>query len=769
MTSLDAPVRARSATPSELAAWDAVLGQFPNHRVVHTRAWIESLRASGHGRPLYLVFERGGEIVAGMPGLRTTVAGVRLFGSPMAGWQTSGMGPAFDPGRVSTTALMTALVELLEREHGVAHVEVMHDQLESDAMRRLGFTGEPVPTYRAPLFPGDEARGLRALKDAARRNVRRAERLGLVTRFETHERFVDEHYDQLREVCIRRGSTVSFPQERMLECFRHMHSARKLLAISVYHPARQVSIATGMFLIAPPELMLWSWAHREHYRWYRPTEVMTWTVMRRAMEAGCTTFDLMGRGDFKAKFGAELDETRWRWTRSRRRWLAVARNAAQLAFRTQQAVRGRVRRAVRHGAIAHRTDGADHHHARACLMGDIDLVQALARSGVPSVVMAAPGSPARYSRSTLAALPWVGSWDASDRLVDILLDYAVTEPEPPVLLYDSDRALLVVSRHRDRLAKGFRFVVPDRGLVEQLVDKAQFQQLAARTGLPVPPARVLEPTDGPPPGDLGLDFPIIVKPFTRRADWWTELGGGGKAVQIDTPAGLRAFWPRLVAARSPMLAQSLVPGPENMIESYHAYVDGRGEVVGEFTGRKIRTHPRRFGDSTALEITDAADVAGLGRDVLRRVGLRGVAKLDFKRSPDGRLWLFEINPRFTLWNHLGAVAGVNIPALVYADLVSLPRPAVEKARPGVQWCKLWWDWPAARDEGQSLVRWLPWALRCEAKSGVSWDDPFPLARAALWRWRAGLRPRPAAPAPSRVALPAFPLTSRATTDGVDRG
>ena len=56
-------------------------------------------------------------------------------------------------------------------------------------------------------------------------------------------------------------------------------------------------------------------------------------------------------------------------------------------------------------------------------------------------------------------------------------------------------------------------------------------------------------------------------------------------------------------------------------------------------------------------------------------GLTGVAKLDFKRDRSGKLHLFEINPRFTLWHHAAAIAGVNIPALVYADLTGAPWPA----------------------------------------------------------------------------------------------
>ena len=57
---------------------------------------------------------------------------------------------------------------------------------------------------------------------------------------------------------------------------------------------------------------------------------------------GCTTFDFMGRGDFKAKFGAELDVTKQRWIWSRYEWLAATRHLAGRGYKWQQAVRGRM-------------------------------------------------------------------------------------------------------------------------------------------------------------------------------------------------------------------------------------------------------------------------------------------------------------------------------------------------------------------------------------------------------------------------------------------
>src|SRR2546430_4098450 len=97
-----------------------------------------------------------------------------------------------------------------------------------------------------------------------------------------------------------------------------------------------------MFFQDGRELLLWTWTHRTRYRWYRATELMTWTVMQRAMAAGCTSIDFMGGGDFKAKLGGEPELSKSRWIRSRYRWLTAARSAAAHGYRWQQALRGRL-------------------------------------------------------------------------------------------------------------------------------------------------------------------------------------------------------------------------------------------------------------------------------------------------------------------------------------------------------------------------------------------------------------------------------------------
>lgn len=373
----------------------------------------------------------------------------------------------------------------------------------------------------------------------------------------------------------------------------------------------------------------------------------------------------------------------------------------------------------------------------ALVLGGIELVRPLALAGIPCGVVAPPGDAARFSRYATTVFDW--DWSApisvhDEELANRLIRYGQSQPEPPVLFYYWDEPLVFLSRYREELAKAFRFVIPDATLVSALVDKARFWTLAEDLSLPVPATSILlpDPTHSPP--DLShLGYPLILKPY-RRDRLWESLAPGhkAKALRVDTVEEFSAIWPRLTAVGGAVIAQQYIGGPESMIESYHVYVDQHDQIVAEFTGRKIRTLPLDYGHTTALAITDARDVAQYGRELVRALGLRGVAKFDFKRGPDGQLYLFEVNPRFSLWHHAGARAGVNIPALVYADLSGRPRPEPVPPRAGVTWCHPK-DFLAAKEAGVPFVRWLPWALRCEAKAFWAWNDPMPWIGAAASR------------------------------------
>lgn len=370
----------------------------------------------------------------------------------------------------------------------------------------------------------------------------------------------------------------------------------------------------------------------------------------------------------------------------------------------------------------------------ACVIGDMDLVRSLGLAGIACAAPERAGALLHRSRFVHATFPAADPAEDAARFAADVAAFAGTRAEPPPLFFQGDWDLLAISRHRERLSGVARFVIAGAELVEDLTDKARFQALADRLGLPVPngvrvdPARVAG-------RDVDVPFPLVVKPLVRRTERWKRASGGAKAVGVASATELTALWPALEDNGGAVLVQELVPGPESRIESYHVYVDATGTVAGEFTGRKIRTHPSAYGHSSAVEITDRRDVRDLGRELVERIELRGVAKLDFKRAPDGGLRLLEVNPRFSLWHHPGALAGVNLPALVFADLTGRPRPPAAVARAGVRWCHPGLDLQARAEAGLSRAQWLRFLAGARARSRLALDDPMPALAGALDRVR----------------------------------
>jgi hypothetical protein len=161
--------------------------------------------------------------------------------------------------------------------------------------------------------------------------------------------------------------------------------------------------------------------------------------------------------------------------------------------------------------------------ATACVMGDMDLLRPLALAAVPCAVVGRPGSPSLFSRYAASRLVWDDYGEATEKLVELLVAFGTAQAEPPVLFYQEDGQTLLISRHRERLAKAFRFTIAEADLIEDLLDKARFQALAERHDLPVPTARRFDPTQNEPT-HLGLRFPLIIKPLTRLDRWNDALG-----------------------------------------------------------------------------------------------------------------------------------------------------------------------------------------------------------------------------------------------------
>ncbi|HEX6257184.1 MAG TPA: hypothetical protein VFZ70_15355 [Euzebyales bacterium] len=369
----------------------------------------------------------------------------------------------------------------------------------------------------------------------------------------------------------------------------------------------------------------------------------------------------------------------------------------------------------------------------AVVIGDMDLVRPLGLAGIRCVAAGPTGPETAWSRHSVDAISLPDLWDDPEAVTRRLIDYARTLDHRPVLVYQKDPAVLLISRDREELGAWYRFVVPDHEVVEDLVDKERFQARAEALGVPVPLGRSGVAGRDPLP-DAGMTYPLVVKPVlrSRPQQTWQAVAGGSKALTVSDSAELRGLWQRPELRDVRTMVQEYVPGDATTIVSYHAYVDADGTVVGQFTGRKIRTNPPEVGISTAVEITRDDRAAETGRAALRAFGFTGVAKVDMKRTPGGDHVVVEINPRFNLWHHPGAVAGVNLPAAVYRHLTEGRTQPLPPATAGVRWVQVWGDWSSSGQAGVPRTTWMKSVIDAQARRAFHLDDPGATAGALAW-------------------------------------
>ncbi|WP_437604897.1 hypothetical protein WMF20_27275 [Sorangium sp. So ce834] len=371
----------------------------------------------------------------------------------------------------------------------------------------------------------------------------------------------------------------------------------------------------------------------------------------------------------------------------------------------------------------------------ALVLGDITLVRPLGMAGIPVIAATKDRSDAVLcSRHVRAACVVPGFDEASrDASASVLLGlgerlHAALGRKIP-LFYGTDPQLELVYRHRAALARHFLFLLNEEDVRWSLLDKEGFYGLCEARG-------VLAPRTLRPGGDLArLREPLLVKP--RRKSAWAEiqrdlLGGAGKARRFNTRAELLAH-PHFERLKRDLIVQEHIPGGVVDLVSFHGFADERRELLAWFCGRKLRTYPGFAGESALIEVTDDEAVAAAGREVAGKLGLKGPFKIDLVRDArNGALYTLEVNARYTLWNHVGAAAGVNLPRVAYDYLVEGRRPAeAPRAAAGYRWLDVYRVYRAFREQrgGASLATWLGSVAGAPTVyDAFAWDDPRPFAR-----------------------------------------
>jgi serine/alanine adding enzyme len=319
----DLPKQMRVVRSLDVEQWATFVDQHPNGSIFHTPGMHRVFTKTRHCRPaVWATLGGDGEIRA----LMTPVA-IQTLGGPLRAMTSRVVafgGTLVSRGPCEREAL-EALLRTYQRASGrtALFTEVRNlaavDHL-APSLHACGFRHENHLNFLVDLAPSEE-QIWRRVAPSARRNVRKARRLGVAIEEVVSPSGIAAGYEVLRHVYHR--LRVPLPDRSLFQSaywiLGPLGQFKLLLANLAGRPIGALTLLSYRSVV-----YYWYTGILREYARYRAGDLLAWHAIQSARAQGYETFDFGGAGrpnepygvrDFKAKYGGELvDFGRHVWT-----------------------------------------------------------------------------------------------------------------------------------------------------------------------------------------------------------------------------------------------------------------------------------------------------------------------------------------------------------------------------------------------------------------------------------------------------------------------
>jgi len=171
-----------------------------------------------------------------------------------------------------------------------------------------------------------------------------------------------------------------------------------------------------------------------------------------------------------------------------------------------------------------------------------------------------------------------------------------------------------------------------------------------------------------------LGLPLIIKPRT----FVDKENLGWRNVIIRSQADAETFYRESRAQFGSVIAQELIPGPDDALWEFIGVFDANHNVARAFTFQKRSTMPAHYG-ATARGVSRRSDaLIELSAKVGKLLNYVGIADIDVKYDErDGQFKYLELNPRLGLCHYFGTRCGINLTLDGYRLACGEPLPGTD--------------------------------------------------------------------------------------------
>jgi D-aspartate ligase len=280
--------------------------------------------------------------------------------------------------------------------------------------------------------------------------------------------------------------------------------------------------------------------------------------------------------------------------------------------------------------------------------------------------------------------------EQKEELLNYLIDYAKEQEVKPVLFPSVDPYVEFIDSYLDELKSYYHINMTNQGLWSQIMDKEFLHALTTKHHVLVPESLSISEEGFEDRVVSEIGFPCMVKPTDSTA---FVARFRAKAFLCNNLDEMRAAIERATQAKLEVIVQRIIPGFDDHVFTFDAYLNQSSKVTHWMTCQKQRQFPINFGASSFTKQQYVEELYQLGAPFLEAIGYKGFAEIEFKKDAvSGKYYFLEINARTTTLDPLLQKCGINFPLLAYNELTDKPigNHAVRSSS-GIAFCFLFED------------------------------------------------------------------------------
>ncbi len=262
-----------------------------------------------------------------------------------------------------------------------------------------------------------------------------------------------------------------------------------------------------------------------------------------------------------------------------------------------------------------------------------------------------------------------------------------------ILYPASDEYVLFASRYRDDLETAYKCVLPDKSLIESIVNKSRQYEVIRNLGIYTPDTYFIDSVEDLRQAKDAFRYPVFIKPVYGY-EWKKVFDCKGFLVRNE--AELWVVYEKIYLNKLKVIIQDVIPGPCTNNYEVSVYAGIAGEIFGEITIQKMRQYPGDFGFGTLIVTARNREVEQLSHSIIRKLDWKGFANIEFKYDlRDQKYKYIEINARVWQQISLAERLGMNFPLLQYLDLTGNKPGVCINNRENVKWMDPKFDFVAS--------------------------------------------------------------------------